>query len=61
MIRILIAEDQTLVLGALSALLRLEPDFDVVGGAADGRAALALCERLVPDIVLTDIEMPHMT
>jgi len=61
MIRILIAEDQTLVLGALSALLRLEPDFDVVGGAAEGRAALALCERLVPDIVLTDIEMPHMT
>ena len=61
MIRILIAEDQTLVLGALSALLQLEPDFDVVGGAADGRAALALCERLVPDIVLTDIEMPHMT
>jgi two-component system response regulator DesR len=61
MIRILIAEDQTLVLGALSALLRLEPDFNVVGGAADGRAALALCERLLPDIVLTDIEMPHMT
>ena len=61
MIRILIAEDQTLVLGALSALLRLEPDFDVVGGAADGRAALALCEQLVPDIVLTDIEMPHMS
>jgi len=61
MIRILIAEDQTLVLGALSALLRLEPDFDVVGGAADGRAALALCECLLPDIVLTDIEMPHMT
>jgi two-component system response regulator DesR len=61
MIRILIAEDQTLVLGALSALLRLESDFDVVGGAADGREALALCERLVPDIVLTDIEMPHMT
>lgn len=61
MIRILIAEDQTLVLGALTALLQLEPDFAVVGGAADGRAALALCERLVPDIVLTDIEMPLMT
>ena len=61
MIRILIAEDQTLVLGALSALLRLEPDFSVVAGASDGREALALCERLIPDIVLTDIEMPHMT
>jgi len=61
MIRVLIAEDQQLVLGALSALLRLEPDIEVVAGALDGREALALCERLVPDIVLTDIEMPHMT
>ena len=61
MIRVLIAEDQKLVLGALSALLRLEPDIEVVAGALDGREALALCERLVPDIVLTDIEMPHMT
>lgn len=61
MIRVLIAEDQKLVLGALSALLRLEPDVEVVGAALDGREALALCERLLPDIVLTDIEMPHMT
>jgi two-component system response regulator DesR len=61
MIRILIAEDQKLVLGALSALLRLEPDFEVVGSAADGREALALAEQSVPDIVLTDIEMPHLT
>ncbi|WP_020655859.1 response regulator transcription factor [Massilia niastensis] len=61
MIRILIAEDQALVLGALSALLRLEPDFEVVAGAANGRDALELCARLAPDIVLTDIEMPHMT
>ncbi|MBQ5950049.1 response regulator transcription factor [Massilia sp. ST3] len=61
MIRILIAEDQKMVLGALSALLRLEPDFDVVGSAGNGRDALALCTELAPDIVLTDIEMPHMT
>lgn len=61
MIRILIAEDQALVRGALAALLGLEPDFEVVGLAADGRQALALCEQLAPDIVLTDIEMPHMT
>ncbi|MGF6274323.1 two-component system response regulator DesR [Massilia sp. UYP11] len=61
MIRVLIAEDQKLVLGALSALLRLEPDVEVVAGACDGREALDLCERLIPDIVLTDIEMPHMT
>ncbi|MFC5458607.1 response regulator transcription factor [Massilia niabensis] len=61
MIRILIAEDQALVRGALAALLKLEPDFDVVATAADGREALALCGQLAPDIVLTDIEMPHMT
>jgi two-component system response regulator DesR len=61
MIRILIAEDQALVLGALAALLRLEPDLDVVATAGNGRDALALCIALAPDIVLTDIEMPHMT
>ena len=61
MIRLLIAEDQALVLGALAALLRLEPDLDVVGQATDGRSALAMCQALRPDIVLTDIEMPHMT
>ena len=61
MIRILIAEDQALVRGALAALLGLEADFEVVGLAADGREALALCAGLAPDIVLTDIEMPHMT
>ncbi len=61
MIRILIAEDQALVRGALAALLKLEADFDVVATAGDGREALVLCEALAPDIVLTDIEMPHMT
>ncbi|WP_288380195.1 response regulator transcription factor [uncultured Massilia sp.] len=61
MIRILLAEDQTLVLGAMAALLRLEPDFEVVGAATNGREALALCASLAPDIVLTDIEMPLMT
>jgi two-component system response regulator DesR len=61
LIRILIAEDQKMVLGALCALLRLEPDVDVVGSADNGRDALALCLDKAPDIVLTDIEMPHMT
>ncbi|MCC2958081.1 response regulator transcription factor [Massilia sp. IC2-477] len=61
MIRILLAEDQTLVLGAMAALLRLEPDFEVAGAATNGREAFDMCERLQPDIVLTDIEMPLMT
>lgn len=60
-IRILIAEDQALVLGALAALLKLEADLDVVGCARNGRDALAMCHTLQPDIVLTDIEMPQMT
>jgi two-component system response regulator DesR len=61
MIRVLIAEDQKLVLGALAALLGLEPDLEVVGTASDGKEALALCRQLAPDIVLTDVEMPQMT
>lgn len=60
-IRVLIAEDQALVLGALSALLKLEADLEIVGLAANGQQALELCQTLRPDIVLTDIEMPLMT
>lgn len=61
MIRILIAEDQTMVLGALAALLEIEPDLEVVGRAGDGREALELAETLAPDLILTDIEMPRLT
>ncbi|REJ74759.1 MAG: DNA-binding response regulator [Acidobacteria bacterium] len=61
MIRILIAEDQGLVLGALAALLEIEPDIAVVGRAEDGRRALEQALELRPDLVLTDIEMPEMT
>lgn len=61
MIRILVAEDQAMVLGALCALLELEEDIDVVARARDGIEALELAEQLQPDIVLTDIEMPRMS
>ena len=61
MIRVVIAEDQNLVLGALAALLKLESDFDVVGVAADGAAAFEQVLALQPDILVTDIEMPRLT
>ena len=60
-IRILLAEDQAMVRGALSALLGLEGDIDVVGEAADGEAAWRELQRLKPDLLVTDIEMPGMT
>ena len=60
-IRVLIAEDQSMVLGALAALLEIESDIEVVARAHDGREALALAQRSDPDVVLTDIEMPNMT
>ena len=61
MIRVVIAEDQQLVLGALAALLTLEGDFVVVGQAVDGTSALELVKQEAPDILVTDIEMPGLT
>ncbi len=61
MIRVLLAEDQAMVRGALSALLRLESDLDVIGTAANGEEAWTLIERDKPDILVTDIEMPKLT
>jgi len=60
-IRVLIAEDQTMLRGALSALLELEPDISVVAQAANGREAQRLAREFTPDVVVTDIEMPEMT
>jgi len=60
-IRILLAEDQAMVRGALSALLGLEADIEVLGAAADGEAAWRELQRLQPDVLVTDIEMPGMT
>lgn len=61
MIRVLLAEDQAMVRGALSALLKLESDLDVIGSAANGEEAWSLIERDKPDVVVTDIEMPKLT
>lgn len=61
MIRLVIAEDQALVLGAIASLLSLEPDMDIVGRAPDGVAALAMVRELAPDVLLSDIEMPGLS
>ena len=60
-IRVVLAEDQAMVLGALEALLELEQDISVVARAANGREALDAAARLAPDVLVTDIEMPAMT
>jgi len=60
-IRVIVAEDQAMVLGALAALLETEPDITVCGRAANGREALSAIARQKPDVLVTDIEMPEMT
>lgn len=59
-IRLIIADDQALVRGALGALLDLEPDLDVCALAADGAEAVRLVGELEPDLCLMDIQMPDM-
>lgn len=61
MIRVVLAEDQAMVRGALAALLAIERDIDVVGQAADGVDALALVRERAPDVLVADIEMPRLT
>ena len=61
MITVLLAEDQAMVRGALAALLKLEPDIDVVASVGDGDLAWRELGRLKPDVVVTDIEMPGLT
>ncbi len=60
-IRVVLAEDQAMILGALGALLETEPDLTVCARAANGREALGAVGRERPDVLVTDIEMPEMT
>jgi two-component system response regulator DesR len=60
-IRVLLAEDQAMMRGALAALLGLESDIQVLATVADGESALREAHRLQPDILVTDIEMPGMS
>jgi len=59
-IRVLIAEDHTIVRQGLSALLRGEADIEVVGEASDGAEATEMAKRLVPDVVLMDVAMKNL-
>ncbi|GAA5073438.1 response regulator transcription factor [Nocardia iowensis] len=60
MIRLLLADDQALVRGALAALLGLESDLEVVGEVGRGDEVLDAVDRTNPDVVLLDVEMPGM-
>jgi two-component system, NarL family, response regulator NreC len=60
-IRILLADDHGVLRAGLRSLLNAEPDMDVIGEAADGNEALRLAEKLRPDVMLLDINMPGPT
>lgn len=60
MIRVLLAEDQAMVRGALAALLTLEGDIEIVAEVSRGDEALAAARRAMPDVALLDIEMPGL-
>jgi len=60
-IRVIVAEDQGMVLGALAALLEIEGDISVISQCRDGSEALKAILTQKPDVLITDIEMPRMT
>lgn len=60
-IRVVIAEDQAMVLGALAALLEMDGDIRVLAQVRNGREALAAVAANQPDVLITDVEMPEMT
>jgi len=59
-IKIVIADDHALLRQGIKNVLSLEPDLDVIGEAADGEEAISKLESLKPDILLLDVNMPHM-
>ncbi|MFK8031774.1 MAG: response regulator transcription factor [Gammaproteobacteria bacterium] len=61
MIRLVLAEDQSMLRGALATLLSLEADMEVLAEAENGADALSLVGQHTPDVLVTDIEMPGLT
>lgn len=59
-IKIILADDHTLVRAGLKALLSLSAEFEVIGEAGDGEEAIRLVEDLQPDLLVLDLSMPHM-
>jgi DNA-binding NarL/FixJ family response regulator len=57
-VRIVVADDHEIVRTGFANLLATQPDFEVAGTAADGAAAIRLCHRVKPDVVLMDVRMP---
>ncbi|WP_309121690.1 response regulator transcription factor [Paenibacillus sp.] len=61
MIRVVLAEDQRMLRGALAALLNMEDDLSIVGEGEDGKKALSLVRELRPDVCVLDVEMPLLS
>lgn len=60
MIKVLIAEDQEIIRQSLEIMLSNKPDIEIVGTAENGREAIRLTRKLLPDVILMDIRMPEM-
>ena len=59
-IRLLIADDHPVVRAGLEGMISKQPDMEVIGEAADGREAVELADKLLPDVILMDLRMPEL-
>jgi len=59
-IRVLLVDDHTMVRRGLATFLQVFDDLELAGEAADGEAAIQLCARILPDVILMDIVMPDI-